>query len=654
MRRSGAVVTPVTVRRPLAERLEPRQLLSGAPPVLTSFAINPDPVPAGIQMTLWGEFTDAEGDELAVWFYRETNGLPGLQTTVIDNTPTDEHVRAENGNVQEEDGFGWILAYPPDFETADTRHTYYAFATDGDFLSRSNVLTAGVTVIPPKISATLPVTHHGDVFTIIVPVAEGDPFSGGVQFYQETNGFPGLQDDEGDQLLGSDSSPDYPGRQPAEYSITFMASGQVAEERTYYAQIARERTAVLRHTFAGPGGTPQDPYEPNHEFRSPPSFVLIDRRVENGLMFHPSNGEYYMVIPAGPGTLNVELTFPDPALSSDLVLEVYEEVLQNGMQVLLDRSVPDDWQPGVPVPAGPRTVSIPVVGDHGYVVRVFSGMGDTRPAYGLTFERSGPATVLARYLAYKNSRADGNDARPGVVADAVVDEARGMAWTPWFENSPRFTFGYSRGINAVVVDVAGLPAAAGGQEALSAADFQFRVGTGGDPTSWRLAPAPSGTSVRRGAGLHGADRVAITWPDGAITNTWLQVTTKPTAATGLARPDVFYFGNLIGDTGTRPPSPVTGQWPLRVDVFDLVDVRRNFAAATDPGGYANPYDYNQDGAVNNVDLQLTARNMRRSLGHVTPPPDEPAPEVPVPAPARPALRHSPITRSVFAESAILA
>ena len=66
-----------------------------------------------------------------------------------------------------------------------------------------------------------------------------------------------------------------------------------------------------------------------------------------------------------------------------------------------------------------------------------------------------------------------------------------------------------------MVDVKGLA------ETVTADDFSFKVaGAGpdsGDP-SWFAAPAPLAVVTRRGAGRLGSDRVAITWPDGAIRN----------------------------------------------------------------------------------------------------------------------------------------
>ena len=46
-------------------------------------------------------------------------------------------------------------------------------------------------------------------------------------------------------------------------------------------------------------------------------------------------------------------------------------------------------------------------------------------------------------------------------------------------------------------------------------------------------------------------RVEIIWADGAIENEWVQVTVLADADTGLAAPDVFYFGNAIGDSGNK-------------------------------------------------------------------------------------------------------
>jgi hypothetical protein len=105
---------------------------------------------------------------------------------------------------------------------------------------------------------------------------------------------------------------------------------------------------------------------------------------------------------------------------------------------------------------------------------------------------------------------------------------------------------YSRGINGVMIDVSGLLAD------LTAADFVLQVGNNDDPASWAAAPTPLSISRRVGAGTGSSDRVTLTFADGSVKNKWLRVTVLPTAHTGLASPDVFYFGNLCGEIGNDP------------------------------------------------------------------------------------------------------
>jgi hypothetical protein len=155
---------------------------------------------------------------------------------------------------------------------------------------------------------------------------------------------------------------------------------------------------------------------------------------------------------------------------------------------------------------------------------------------------------------------------------------------------------HTRGINGLMVDLANLAYGV----TLTAADFIFRSGTGGDPATWALAPAPSFVSTRRGAGAGGSDRVTIGWSDNTIRNRWLQVTVRPSARTGLAAPDVFYFGSLVGETGPVRP----GATAATINAQDLGQIRAhistNFVTAN------NRYDFNHDGKVTARDL-LTAR-----------------------------------------------
>src|SRR4029079_15507042 len=100
-------------------------------------------------------------------------------------------------------------------------------------------------------------------------------------------------------------------------------------------------------------------------------------------------------------------------------------------------------------------------------------------------------------------------------------------------------------INGVIIDLVGAPETAWGI-------FSFPVEVG-DGTTWSPAPWPVSVTSRRGAGVLGSERLTLRFADGAIKNTWLRVTVPALPYTGLSSPDVFYFGNLVGD-GADPAS----------------------------------------------------------------------------------------------------
>jgi hypothetical protein len=145
-------------------------------------------------------------------------------------------------------------------------------------------------------------------------------------------------------------------------------------------------------------------------------------------------------------------------------------------------------------------------------------------------------------------------------------------------------------------------------------DATFKTGRGGDASTWVDAPRPT-VSVRPGAGVDGSDRVTLTWPDGAVKNTWLQVTVPARPELGLAADDVFLFGNLVGETGDAGS-------PFRVGALDLGGVKR-FLNATELN---SPVDINRDGRINSLDLAAIKANLNRSLST----PTAPAPAAGVP------------------------
>jgi hypothetical protein len=95
--------------------------------------------------------------------------------------------------------------------------------------------------------------------------------------------------------------------------------------------------------------------------------------------------------------------------------------------------------------------------------------------------------------------------------------------------------------------------------------------------------------------------VVITWPSGAIVNTWLEVQVLATANTGLAAADVFYWGNKIGDTFASTAA----------STFDTstVDAAQVFAGQGEYKLITDLRDFNRDGVVNTADAALVFANL---------------------------------------------
>jgi hypothetical protein len=144
-----------------------------------------------------------------------------------------------------------------------------------------------------------------------------------------------------------------------------------------------------------------------------------------------------------------------------------------------------------------------------------------------------------------------------------------------------------------------------GSGTLSASDFKFRAGNDNTPGAWAAAPNPSSITVRHGAGAQGSDRVTIVWPDRAIIRKWLQVTVNATPATGLVAPDVFYFGNAIGETGNSTGNAL-------VSAIDEIGARNNPRTFLKPAPLDYRFDFNHDTFVNAFD-QIIARNNGTTL-----------------------------------------
>jgi hypothetical protein len=173
-----------------------------------------------------------------------------------------------------------------------------------------------------------------------------------------------------------------------------------------------------------------------------------------------------------------------------------------------------------------------------------------------------------------------------------------------------------------MVDIAGLA----DRDNLGADDFQFRIGNDDNPGTWADAPSVQSISVRPGQGIDGADRITLVWPDNAIQNIWLQVTVLPTGNTGLSEPDVFYFGNAMGESGNSAAD-------AKVNALDMLAARSNPHDSLNPAPIELAYDYNRDTKVDAVDL-LIARNhqthLLNALDLITVPGGKPAEAKPAP------------------------
>ena len=209
--------------------------------------------------------------------------------------------------------------------------------------------------------------------------------------------------------------------------------------------------------------------------------------------------------------------------------------------------------------------------------------------------------VAGRHVFYNQSFFDGNSAAANANDDNAVATNKTALLPGQTASFANYT-SYSRGINGIMVDLPALPEGGGG---LSSADFLFRVGNDNNPAAWAAAPSPSGGTVRPGAGVNGSDRVTLTWANNAIQKQWLQVTVLPTANTGLSQPDVFYFGNAIGESGNTTANAF-------VNATDELGARNNPRSVGNPAPVTFRFDYNRDRFVNATD-QLIARNNKTSV-----------------------------------------
>ena len=216
----------------------------------------------------------------------------------------------------------------------------------------------------------------------------------------------------------------------------------------------------------------------------------------------------------------------------------------------------------------------------------------------------GGGKVLGRSLFYGSSKFDGNNvnaATAPTTADFAAIATDKMPLLPGQTALFNNYSNYAKGINGLFVDLVGDTPGS-----IVASDFEFLVGnsstpgTGSSPgTGWSLLTTAPAVTVFPGMGVDSSDRVALTWPKGAIQEQWLQVTVNANADTGLLAPDVFYFGSTIGDSG----SSTTDAY---VNAADEVSARGDPHNFLNPAIVTDPNDYSRDGFVNATD-EVAAR-----------------------------------------------
>jgi hypothetical protein len=221
-----------------------------------------------------------------------------------------------------------------------------------------------------------------------------------------------------------------------------------------------------------------------------------------------------------------------------------------------------------------------------------------RPMLVVAYSVAASSTVSGRRIFYNNSIWD-NPSFGFNNASAIAPDK--SAYIPGGFPTGTLTVGvqnvtsYTRGINGIMVELTGT------HGTLTAADFTVKMSgqnlaADNAPSGWAAAPSFTLTELAN-TPTSGTTRYELVWPDGAIVDQYLSVTTLANANTGLAAPDTFYFGNRVGDAFTSYPGF------FNTDATDALEARGNQSPFV---GITNPYDFDRDAVVNASD-ELAAR-----------------------------------------------
>ncbi|QDU71862.1 S8 family serine peptidase [Mucisphaera calidilacus] len=228
----------------------------------------------------------------------------------------------------------------------------------------------------------------------------------------------------------------------------------------------------------------------------------------------------------------------------------------------------------------------------------------------LSVERA--AEVVNTELFYNNSSFDQNDPELNEAdLEAIAEDKYPLK--PGSE--ARFTnyTSYDRGINGLMIDISNL------KSLPTLSDFVFMTGRSQDASEWTEAPLPTAMLVSEGIGRYDSDRISFSWEDGAITNTWLRVRALSDdngGSLGLGEDAVFYYGNVIGESGNRADTVV--------DIFDMLAPLRRIESGgrgstpnTMPVEVTHPFDYNRDQVLDEKDMAI-ARGHGSTIANALP------------------------------------
>jgi poly(beta-D-mannuronate) lyase len=203
--------------------------------------------------------------------------------------------------------------------------------------------------------------------------------------------------------------------------------------------------------------------------------------------------------------------------------------------------------------------------------------------------------VVGRYAFYNDSAFDGDDPSANSSDDQAIASDK-LALLPGQSATFLNYTSFVHGINGVIVDAH--LADPGG---FSSNDLTLRAGAGSNLSDFERIDVVPEVTVRAGEGVDGSDRITITLPNGSVVNQYLQVTIIANETTGLESNDVFYFGNVVAETGNSATNTL-------VNADDVGGVRSNLSGffVVD---VEDAYDFDRNGFVNASDVGTARSNL---------------------------------------------